>query len=606
MTALLRRVRGLRYATGLSVAMVLSFLLCLPALRLGFYGDERMQLAALEGRPIGSLRPFDLYRFYSGEPAEIARLVHDGQLPWWTTTSFKMAFLRPIASALLGAEHAVFGRNATLYHAVSLLVWLLLIPAVGLLFRRVLSPYLAALAIVVFALHAGHWESIGLVCARHFLLAAIPSSLGVVAYLRYREDGFRPGLALASLCFMTGLAAGEAALQALALILAYELLGARDPVGKRLRAIAPLAALAVGYVILHHARGHGAYALGERYIDPLVEPRRALGRAFTVARLALSLFDGYPGASGSDVPFPVRYDSLLYSLRWPLVLGVAAGGAGVLAVLGRCPESAVPQRDVRAARWLLLGSFLALAPIVGAMPGTRLLLIPSIGVAPVIVVLVAWAWAVAAGSGPAGAARRWAAGAFVVLATVLHFGVSPVLLSINLMAFGRHLARYDERLAAVVRSCSPAPAPGDDVVLLSTPMQPNAAEVGDVLPGSRPWMVLSSALVEQEILRVAPDAFELTVRGIPASPPSATGHPRLGMVVPLRGIEVTAIDVAGGGNPAQNVPRRIRVRAERSLDDPTLWFLAWRNGALRRVEMPAVGERLVLPAIRSPRAAGPP
>ena len=37
-----------------------------------------------------------------------------------------------------------------------------------------------------------------------------------------------------------------------------------------------------------------------------------------------------------------------------------------------------------------------------------------------------------------------------------------------------------------------------------------------------------------------------------------------------------------------------------SLDDPTYYFAAWKDGALRRIELPRVGASLDLPFERGP------
>lgn len=596
----LKKAREIAVSKALLLAVGLSAALCLPALRIGFYSDERMQLATLEGRQQGSLTPFDLWRFYSGNPVDIARYVRDGQLPWWANPHLKMAFWRPLSSVVFSIEHAVFGRNAMAYHLMSVLWWLGLIAVVGLFYRRVLTAATAAAAVIVFAVQGVHWEPIAFLCARHFLIAAIPSTLGLMAYLRHREEGWRSGLPLALAGFVAGLSAGEIALQMLAFALAYELVGARDSPAARLRALAPVAALALGYVVLHKALGYGVQGLGERYTDLLTEPRKALGGAFSSARMVVALFDGVPGALGATDAFRVDRASLLYRLRWPYVLGVVMGCVGLFAGLRRCPPAVMPEREIARVRWLLLGGLLALVPLVGALPGARLLLIPSIGVTPTLVLLLRWAWAASVKKIPMATLARWSVALVGAAFAAMQLGVALVLLPLNLLHFDENLSRYWRSRERFVRTSGAVQASGKDVIVLSTPLMLYASEISDILPGSPPWLVLSNAQVDQEILRTGPGAFEIRSLGVQPGPPSPVGYPAIGVVVPLRdGLEVTLLDASSGQDPAENIPRRIAVRSERQLDDPSLCFLAWDNGALRRMQMPAIGEQLTLPAPRS-------
>jgi hypothetical protein len=599
---MLIKLRETAVSKALPLAVALSAALCLPALRIGFYSDERIQLATLEGRQQGSLTPFDLWRFYSGRPVDTAQYVREGQLPWWTDPHIKMAFWRPLSSVIFSLEHAVFGRNAAAYHLTSVLWWLGLIAVVGLFYRRVLNPVTAAAAAIVFAVQGVHWEPIACLCARHFLLAAIPSTLGLMAYLRRREEGWKFGLPLALAGFVAGLAAGEVALQMVAFALAYELVGAKGSPGARLRALAPVAAMVLGYVALHKALGYGVHALGERYTDPLSDPRKALGGVFNGARMVIALFDGVPGAVGAVDAFRVDHASLLYRLRWPFVLGVMMGCAGLFAGLRRCPPAVLPEREVTHVRWLLLGGLLALVPVVGALPGARLLLIPSIGVTPTLVLLLRWAWAIAVKKIPVATVARWSLALAGTAFAVMHLGVALVLLPLSLLRFDENLSRSWRARERFVGTLSPVPAGGEHVFVLSTPLMLYASEIGDLLPSSPPWLVLSNAQVDQEVLRTGPETFEIRSLDVQSRSPSSVGYPPIGIVVPLRdGLEVTLLDASGGQDPAENIPRRIAVRSERPLDDPSLCFLAWSNGALRRMRMPAIGERLTLPA---PRGTG--
>ncbi len=56
----------------------------------------------------------------------------------------------------------------------------------------------------------------------------------------------------------------------------------------------------------------------------------------------------------------------------------------------------------------------------------------------------------------------------------------------------------------------------------------------------------------------------------------------------MAGLRATVPELGSSG------PHRVEFRFDRPLDDPSLYFLAWRNGALRHVVLPSVGESLLL------------
>ncbi len=97
--------------------------------------------------------------------------------------------------------------------------------------------------------------------------------------------------------------------------------------------------------------------------------------------------------------------------------------------------------------------------------------------------------------------------------------------------------------------------------------------------------------------RVADDAFELSTDAgwltgalgalfRPASRPL-----RVEKVVQLEGMQVRIIAMGDHGRPT-----RIRVTFPKSLDDPSMRWLAWGVGAPDPVKLPAVGGSLSLPA----------
>jgi hypothetical protein len=572
-------------------AGALAALLSLPALGIGFFGDELLQLLALEGRRApASLSRLNLWRFASGRPDDILQSVRDGFLMWNTDPHYKAAFLRPLSSLLFTAEHAVFGRSPAGYHVLSLLLSLLVIGAVGLVYRRALEDRLAALALVLFAVQGAHWETTGYLCASHFLVATAPSMAGLAAHVRHREEGWKPGRWLSLLGFAIGLAGAESALQTMAYLLAYEIAGARDRWRDRLRAVAPFGGLAVAYVAAYKLRGYGTY--GEGYADPFAEPGRYLGHVFGVARIVLSLLDGYPGVAGDTYEIRLLHGSSLYAWRWPMLAAAALGLAALFALARRCPPEVAGERDRRAVTWLLAGTVLSLAPIVGGVPGPRLLLVPGAGVAAGVALVLRWAWAALRGGTASGPwARAGVAGLGAALA-VAHGVASPAALALNLIRARDKIERHTSKLEAIVRDSGADPSGQQDVVVLSSALLPKAIAVmvDRVFPEAQPWVVLSFSQGEEDVIRTGPATLELRAHDAPDTPDAKVVR-RLRL---RRGLDLAALEAAPGAP-------HVALRTDRALDDPSLCFLTWQDGGLRRVEMPPVGGRLTLPASRAVR-----
>ena len=89
--------------------MLLAVLLGLAELPFAtFMADDLFQLGALEGvLPGSSLGPLRLYTISDGVPAHVHALQNAGGLPWFFSPDFKMAFFRPLSSALLAFDHAL-------------------------------------------------------------------------------------------------------------------------------------------------------------------------------------------------------------------------------------------------------------------------------------------------------------------------------------------------------------------------------------------------------------------------------------------------------------------------------------------------------------------
>src|SRR6185312_13308584 len=120
------------------------------SLGMGFFSDDFAFIDLVEHRTGHDLPWWDLYHFASADPAETRHFIEAGDLTWWTVPELRLRFFRPLGSALLAFDDHAFGRTAVLWHLHSLAWFAALLFAVRALFRRLLPPATAALALFVF------------------------------------------------------------------------------------------------------------------------------------------------------------------------------------------------------------------------------------------------------------------------------------------------------------------------------------------------------------------------------------------------------------------------------------------------------------------------
>src|SRR5215831_5876 len=139
--------------------VLLGVALVLPSLRAGFFADDYLQIAQLEGWSANPVSPLDLYSFVPRDRARRAELIDRGA-PYFAAPELKLRFLRPLSSALMALDHALFGRRPLPYHVHTLLWYAALLALVGALYRRAAPRSLAMLAFLIFCLDDAHALSV--------------------------------------------------------------------------------------------------------------------------------------------------------------------------------------------------------------------------------------------------------------------------------------------------------------------------------------------------------------------------------------------------------------------------------------------------------------
>jgi hypothetical protein len=568
----------------LCLCLGVGFLLCLPGLQLGLVADDYMHIAVLEKiLPIGG--PLDLFDWAPGNPEAIQPRIAHGPYPWTTDPNVRVVFFRPLSSALIALDHALFRNCVPLQHAHSMIWYGLIILACHLLFRRSLPGTVAFLALLLFAMDESHLFAAVWLANRNALVAAVPALFGLCAHVRWREDGWKPGLPLSLLGYAVGLLGGETALGALAYLAAYELFAGPGRRSRRLSASLPATGLVLVYLAVYKTLGYGAMGSGF-YIDPIGEPWKYLSQApFRMVALIGAQLVGFPAD--------------LWAVGWfmhPVSVLSGLAGIALIAVLLKSNWSLVTEGERRLLSWMVPGTALSMLPVAATVPTSRLLLVPSVGVS-VLLAVVLHAWWQARKS--AFLRRGHAAACWFLV--VVHLLLPAAAWPTASMGFAM-IAKKVER-DAMSPQTDAAMAGASRYVLLVAPDPmvnvyiPIMRAVKRHEPMPEGWLIVSPCPCPHRVRRTAPNRLEMEIIGGSIGNQLADflfsngDHPfRVGHKVEVAGAVITVLEANDIG------PTRFAVEFDRPLEDPALRFLSAKNGYLERMTVPAVGEEVVIPA----------
>jgi hypothetical protein len=575
---------GLRWLPAATIALAL--VLVSPSLGVGPMGDDYMQMARVDPRlhvPGFAYAPLDLFAFVSGDPAQRAVLREEGVFGWWMAPDFKLSFWRPLSSFTHVVDHWLWPRSSPLAHAQTLAWFAGLLVVIAALYRGLHAPWVAHLALALYALDDARGWVLGWTANRNVIVAAVFAFAALLAHDRARRRGWRPGVWLAPALYAMALQGGEAALAVTGYLLAHALFLDQGPLARRLLRLWPYAALSLAWLAVYRALGYGTIG-GDAYVNPLDTPLLFL--RVLAERLPI-LAAAQLGAGLSDA--------------WAVLPPTAqlAGYALALLVLALFAVLIAPLwRRSPVCRFWTTGAVLSLPPVCATFPMDRLLVFAGVG-AMGTVALVLSEWLRPALS--LTRARRVATAAAAVLLIGFHLVLAPLLLPARVLLMGV-LVSMGERLESSI--------PRDEsirerslVILGSaaemTTLPPWMQRQVQGVPRPRRFRLLANSYgalrvtrVDERTLRIRPQRGFLDnellrmVRGV-----SRPFHP--GDEVILSDMRVRVREALPDGRAAE-ADFRFGVPLE---DASLLWMRLQAGGPLRPWAPPAVGETVTLASI---------
>jgi hypothetical protein len=575
----------------LPLAAAFAILVHLPAMGAPFVFDDVAQVAMADGTFGAHRGPLDYYDYV--DDANRASVLAGGDWPWWTQEQIVVRFLRPLASALRWADVRLFGHASAWHHAHSLLWWGVAVLGVRTLLRRSFAPRAALLGTFVFALAPCHAIPLVWLANREALLSAALGAWALVAYARWREEGRAADAASSAVLFGLALLAGEYSLGLGGYVVAIELAwrhgerernrerrregGMAGAVARRLLGVAPFVVPAAAYLAAFVAFGFDAHGAGF-YRSPLHD--FASFAAEAPRRLAILLGAAWLGVD----------ESWTESSSWAVaVLGV--GTVALLAVpLARVVRGLGGEERQRAA-WMLLGSVLALGPVLAVEASSRLLGVAMIGVSALVGLLLDRAW-----FPPAPEGRRGAAELTGLVALVVGFA-HLVRAPLDTALVERHLSHEATVYAARMDWVHAHVAPDTHDVYVLQASSPEALlwaprMLGDGWAGgARPrWRVLTHGSGRSLLLRTGPRSIEIVGGARPLLPEGRddlfrnVGALHVGDSVALSGMKATVVEL-----DAQQKPHRLRFEFDADVGAPGTAWITEAEGGFREEELPPPG-----------------
>jgi hypothetical protein len=574
--------------------ILLATLLALPSVTTGLAADDHLHVILMRDDPgLDGYRwqPLDLFNF-TGDAAQLRQLMQKGVFPWTTAPELRLTFFRPLASVSHLIDHALWPDTPVLMHAQNLLWFGLLLLVLGILYRCLhVVPWVAGLALLLYAVDDAHGPTFGWIANRHALIAGVFGFAALIAHDRWRRHGETGGRVGGPLLFAGALLAGESALAICGYLVAHAVCLDQGSPRARLRALIPYGLVILVWILVYRLGGFGPRASGT-YLNPASDP---LGFVAQAGRHLPVLLTGQIAGLWSELFIVLPSGAaLVYWIGCVLYLVLFADVVKV--VLRASPE----------ARFWGLGMLLAALPICATLPSDRHLIFVGVGAMGLIAVFFH------APEGTPGAAspraiRRFSVRIWTWGLILAHLVAAVLLLPLR----ARSMATVSAGLERAYDTLPQDPALPQKTVVAVNP--PGDAYMGylplmrasrrEPIPGRQRWLATGQTAVTV----TREDAFTLHVRPAggyleqaPEQLVRRLDHPlAAGDRVDLGDVVVEVTTLTPDGRPAAS-----RWRFDRPLEDPALIWLRWGNHPLGFAPFrpPAIGRSVTLPPVDTLRA----
>lgn len=578
-------VRILTYRRFPLVVAILAALAMIPALTGGWQLDDYFQRATLLG--YGDSKPINTFIQYIDRAHNLSQIDY-GTMPWWGSPDLHQAFLRYASTLTMMLDYRLWPNHPALMHLHSLLWLSAAVLVAALLYREVLgATWIAGLAALMYALDGAHAVPAAYLANRNALIACCFGFLSLLAFVRWREHGQRSTRWLSVLMLALSLSAGEMGLATAAYLFSYALTVDRDGIRARLMRLLPHGAVLGAWALIYKLGNFGSHGSGF-YLDPLHDP---LGFASLFCQRAAFLL------MGQWTPLPAEM-SMAYAPGTPALFHLTVFSFAIAALL---LVLFVPLilRD-RMARFWGLGAMLSLIPIAAVGPENRVLGFVGLGSMALLAQLTQFVFA---GASVAWVPRVWKgfAWAATLVLLLVHLIAAP-LLGIARIAYQANVSSRMERAMASVPSDPRIES--QDLVLINPPDHIYLVtaiwavhRLGN-LPMPQHMRALSTGGT-LEVTRVAPQSLRVRFPNgfFPTSFSRYVRSPNerfsAGQHFELPGLSVVVEALDAQGDPAQ-----VLYEFPVPLEDPSLRWMSWHDGAYIPWTPPAIGHTQTISAER--------
>lgn len=577
-----KRVRWERFFAPAALVL-LGVVVFWPALRSRFYLDDHFHAAMLAGRWPTHRSVFDLYHFVSD--GDRGALASRGVIPWWSSPTLSVRFLRPLSSLLLAIDYRLLHGSVFAMHLHSLAWWAACVLGAHRLYARVLGMRAAWIATVIFALAPCHVVPLAWLANREALVSLAFGIGAITCMLHVLETGRMRDVSFAAAASSLALLGGEYGLSLLGYVGVMAFFRSEVPLRRRLLVCASFGVPTAIYLLARVALRCGAHG-GGFYLDPLSSPvafLREVPRRFATLLSELWLSSDGRLLEGTSAAFRV------------------AVAAGVVVLVADPLRQSLTHREGRERTdllWMLVGSLLSLVPVLAVAPHPRVLGAAMLGTAPVVGTLLADAW-----WPPALPARRGRAEWAVLVATGLgfaHLVHAPVTSWLIARQFRNVTAFFEATAERVAKSIPPndGEKASPKVVIVrglgAAFYLPFALD--EQFGRKASWSVLAQGdhvLVMRHDARtldlVSPAGGSIFPAGLDQIFRSDDEHFHSGDSVATPDMKVTVLEANAAG------PRRVRFEFDHDLDDGSTTWLSEGTFGVSPVTLPKVGFGLPLP-----------